>query len=263
VVAGRSSARSAGRLAVALVLSLLAPGSALAQQEVVDEWDQKLARAEEQLRAGEHKKARRAARDLLAVMTEVVGTGPAAEQLVGRAGAALALAEAGLGDVEAALWDWQVAGALLPSLATLDLAPYGEAGTRLAAAAAAAPAPAESSGGPAPVVRKKGRAVEIPLARLVACAESPAAQASAEARVTVGLDGRPRAPRLDAADPLLSRAALEALRTWTFEPALAAGRPVEAPFALVTTLEPKRCRDLLATRRPARGGGDPGGGDEE
>jgi hypothetical protein len=251
---------------------LLVTSAAFAQQEVVNEWDRKLARADELLRGGEHKKARRAARELLAEMTEVVGTGPAAEQLVGRATAALALAESGLLEIDAALWDWQIAGALLPSLRTLDLAGYGEAGARLAAATAAGAvpgdtatpaAPAAGSEASPPAVRKKGRAVAIPLARLVACAKGPAAEAPAEARLTVGLDGRPRAPRLDAKDPLLSRAALEALRTWTFTPALRDGRPVEAPFVLVTRLESKLCRDQLATRRPPRGGGDEGGGEEE
>jgi hypothetical protein len=240
-----------------LLLASTAPGGA--QDDRVRAWDQKLSKADAQLKLGEHKKVQRAMRELLPELSGALGTAPAAAAFLARGAVAAAIAEAGLSQSEAALWDWQVAVALVPGLATIDLAPYGEAGRRLAAArdaAAAAPAPA---GAATPPVKTKGEAIDYPRSRLTACDETPI-----EVKVTVGTDGKPRAPRLDPArDPALAYRVLETVRHWTFEPAQVGGQPVAADLTVRTDLTAKRCRDLLATRRPSRGGLDPGGEEEE
>lgn len=244
----------------AFVLALAAGAPVCAQESPVPAWEQKMAQAEQQMRAGDAKRARRTLREVIGQMGETLGTGPAAAGLLGRATGWLALAEAGLDEMEAARWDWAVATVLSPTLTALDLTPYGEAGRRLAAApAAAAPGAAPEGAELRPPTRKKGRAIAYPLSRLLACPKTPV-----EVTALVGVDGRPRQPTFQPApDAVLAWAALETLRTWTFEPATRAGRPVEAPFTLRTDLSEKRCRDLLATRRPLRGGPDTGGDEEE
>ena len=231
-----------------------------AQENPVPAWEQKMTQAEQQIRQGEHKKAQRTLREVVGQMGETLGTGPAAAQLLGRATGWLALAEAGLDEMEAARWDWAVAGILWPAATAIDLAPYGEAGRRLAAAPAAPGPDAAAEGAELrPPSRKKGKAINYPISRLLACPE-----AAVEVSATVGVDGRPRQPRFSPApDAVLAWAALETLRTWTFVPATSGGRPVEAPFTLKTDLSAKRCRDLLATRRPMRGGPDTAGSEDE
>jgi len=240
-------------------LLFAAAGPAPAQDNPVPAWEAKMTQAEQQLRQGDYKKAKRTLREVVGQMGETLGTGPAAAQLLGRATGWLALAEAGLDEMEAARWDWSVAGTLWPATTGTDLAPYGEAGKRLAAAPAPAAPAAADSANLRPPTRKKGRAIQYPISRLLACPEKPV-----EVSATVGLDGRPRNPRFQPEpDAVLAWAALETLRTWTFEPATLAGRPVEAPFTLSTDLTAKRCRDLLATRRPMRGGPDTAGSEED
>lgn len=208
-------------------------------------WQQNLDKADQALRKGDFKKVPRQMRGLLAEMSEKLAVTPAAAPLVARAEAALALAEAGLGDARAAAWDWQVATGLAPSLARLDLAPYGEAGRRLAAARdaeAALPAPAE---GVTPPARKRGQPVSYPISRLLLCDPAPV-----EVAVTVDPDGEPRRPRLDPdSDPVLSWILLETLRNWHFAPGLLGGAPVAAPFALRAELTQPTCKDLLARQR--------------
>jgi len=231
----------------ALVVFALCPPLP-AQDHPVASWEQKIAHADQQLRQGEYKKARRSLRELVALMGDTLGTGPLAAQLLGRATGALALAEAGLGEMAAARWDWDVARLLAPAMGALDLSRYGEAGKRLADLPAPDAAPPAVVAGTTPPTRKKGRAIEYPISRLIACPETPV-----EVAVTVGTDGTPRQPRFDPAqDPVLARAVLETLRGWTFTPATRGGQPVEAPFTLRTDLSPKRCNDLLATRKPIR-----------
>ncbi len=251
-------ARFASSLALALLLSPPAPLAA--QESPVPAWEQKMTQAEQQIRKGEYKKAQRTLREVVGQMGETLGTGPAAAQLLGRATGWLGLAEAGLDEMEAARWDWTVAGILWPAATAIDLAPYGEAGRRLAAAApAAGPELAAEGAELRPPSRKKGKAINYPISRLLACPAAPV-----EVSATVGVDGRPRQPRFSPApDAVLAWAALETLRTWTFEPATRGGRPVEAPFALKTDLSEKRCRDLLATRRPMRAGPDTAGSEDD
>ncbi len=219
-----------------------------AQEHPVAAWEQRLAQADQQLRQGDYKKARRNLRELVALMGETLGTGPVATQLLGRTTGGLALAEAGLDEMEAARWDWDVARLLSPTVAALDLAAYGDAGRRLADSPAAGVTSPAVESGTTPPARKKGKPIEYPISRLIACPETPV-----EVAVTVSAEGKPRQPRLDPAqDAVLARAALETLRGWTFEPATRGGRPVDATFTLRTDLTAKRCRDLMATRKPIR-----------
>jgi outer membrane biosynthesis protein TonB len=214
--------------------------------QVVAGWEARLAEADRDLLVGKHKRARRTAEALLAELTETLAAGPVANDLIGRAESARALATAGAGDAERAAWDWAVARALRPATAELELEPYGEAGARLAAALpAAAAAAAAESGVVEPPRKRKGNAVRYPRARLLACEERPA-----EVAVTVGIDGKPSRPAIAAGqDAVLAWVALEALRGWRFEPARGAAGPVAARFVYRTDLDARRCRDLLATQQ--------------
>jgi protein TonB len=47
--------------------------------------------------------------------------------------------------------------------------------------------------------------------------------------VTVGTDGKVKQTKVESGHPMLTNAAVTAVRTWIFRPALLNGQPVEAP----------------------------------
>lgn len=260
------SRRTAGLLAAGVVLWMLCgvlPAGAQGggrSSEVVGAWERRLTAADSLIREGKWKKALRESEKLLGEMKETLGGGQAAALLVARAEAVRALSRAGLGEEAAALWDWQVAVALAPAFGELDLAPYGPAGAKIAALRSAS-APDETPAGSitrAPE-KDKGKSIQYPRAKLAPCELTPV-----EVSALVGIDGLPRQPDLDPeADVVLGFVALEALRSWKFEPAQAAGKPAVARFTLATDLSEKRCRDLLATMRPDPSAHDFSDDDEE
>ncbi len=244
-------------LAFCLVLSASSAAAAGADrgQSVVAGWEERIQEADADVRSGEWKHAARTLDDLLDEMTESLADGPAALSLLGRAEALRGLAEAGLAQSRAAVWDWTVAVALLPAVDTMDLGAYGEAGERLEVARRAeAPAAGElPAGASSPTPRKSPRIV-YPEARLRRCDPAPV-----EVAATVGLDGAPRAPELDPAHAVVGFVNLEALRDWKFDPATLAGKPVDARFTLRTAWTKKLCRELLSAQRR----GLPTGGDAD
>jgi hypothetical protein len=211
----------------------------------VSGWEQGIHDADAQIRAGEWKPARRALEKLLDEMTESLGDGPAASSLLGRVEALRSLAEAGLHEDRDALWDWNVAVTLLPALGTTDLSAYGEAGERLETARRAALPPAdELPAGARPPAPRHPKRVTYPAARLRLCDPAPV-----EVAVTVGVDGLPRAPELDAEHAVVGVVTLEAMRAWKFDPAVQGGQPLDARFVLRTAWTKKVCRELLSAQR--------------
>jgi hypothetical protein len=224
-------------------------------QSVVAGWEERIQEADAEVRSGDWKHAERSLDALLDEMTEALADGPAALSLLGRAEALRGLAEAGLSQDRAAVWDWTVAVALLPAVATMDLGGYGEAGERLEVARRAeAPAATELPAGATPPAPRKSPRIVYPEARLRRCDPAPVQVAA-----TVGLEGAPRAPELDPEHAVVGFVTLESLRDWKFDPATVAGKPVDARFTLRTAWTKKLCRELLSAQRR----GLPAGSDED
>ena len=141
-----------------------------------------------------------------------------------------ALALAGLGREDDALWYWNAAISLYPPIARSDMSGYGAAGTFL------------KEHPPAPFDIRVARGAQVVPASIKKKVDPQYPSRSLTAEVEgeavfeflVGRDGRAHTPRVvnDVGAPLLAFATLEAVRQWQFAPATADGQPIDAPFRL-------------------------------
>jgi len=167
----------------------------------------------------------------------------------------LALAEAGTGRREEAAWHWQVAQNLQPGFAP-DLAAYGDAGAFLAQqalrrrdeapAGMEAVAMADLGPGSTPPRKIAGEKPVIP-----AFLASPQAPRWVRLQAVIDTQGQVVEPVVLAGRSEAMRwAALEAIRTWRFEPARRAGQPVAV---FLDILLPPRTEAPLAEMVPLTG----------
>ncbi len=256
------------RGAVASVLvsvALLPGGEAIAQSRrpqpvdrarsnVVEGWLTRLSTAEDLLRNGEYKKARRITNDVLDEIIARVQSGESVGVLLGAAVLLRGLAEAGLGRDHEALWDWYSSKALDPTIGERDLSGLGPVASILERerqhprSVSMTDLPAEA---PRPIHRPP---IDYPPAVLSACIEG-----GAIVSVIVGLDGRPAAPRVMAAPSgaLMAFTSLEHIRKWRFEPGQRDGQAVETPFSITVNFEVPGCQNVFAVAA-AGPGSDPG-----
>lgn len=187
----------------------------------------RLADLDARLRRGEWQAVHGPALELVSGLRE---SGPETGLLAGGL-RALALAEAGLGRTEEAVWHWQVAQNLHSS-PELDLAPFGEAGRLLAQSTLRQPdepptglevvaATALGAGSTPP---RKIAGEDMSTTGVLA---SPRIARWVRVQVVVDADGRVVAPIVRSGPSNTARwAALEAVRSWRFEPARKDGKPI-------------------------------------
>jgi TonB family protein len=200
--------------------------AASAAQKFVD----MLADSGDFIKAGKYAEALTLDDVVIAQMGEHYVSGDATAQLFAIAVAHKALALAGLGKEDDALWYWYAAASIYPAVARSDMSAFGAAGKFLAAHP---PKPMEvrvPEGAQLvpPSVLKKVE-TKYPTRTLQTLVESPVV-----VEFIVGRDGRAHAPRIigDVPAPILAFATLEALHQWQFAPATADGQPVDAPFRM-------------------------------
>jgi TonB family protein len=201
-------------------------------------------------------------------MVDRIATGSGADKALALTTLTRSLAEAGLGDMEAAEWDWYTAQTLDPVVLTLDLAPFGAAGAALKTFEDLTKA--YESQDPEEDVKKPSRVCDpqketcvqrpelikrsdlsYPDALQAACAEGKVLVES-----IIGEDGKIRYPRLKESPggPVMAFAALESLRSWRFKPATFEGKPVKVYYTLTVNFKAtsKGCLERRGTPGASR-----------
>jgi TonB family protein len=139
-----------------------------------------------------------------------------------------ALAHAGLGNINEALWYWYIAQEISPAGARTDLSEFGPAGEFLKRHPfSAAEMPVRGSVTPARVVKQV-------LPKFPPGASRFGIAGDLVVQIIIDRNGQPTLPRIVRAlpAPTLSFVALEALRHWQFEPGRSNGQPISMPFDL-------------------------------
>ncbi|HEV8241367.1 MAG TPA: energy transducer TonB [Thermoanaerobaculia bacterium] len=208
------------------------------------QWKQRLKVVNEHLLAGKWEKGYSAADSVLGEMIDSITRGEASAPMLAAALFYRAIGEAGLGQVEDASWDFCAAQAIYAATAAVELEPYGEAVAGLDAWRYVDGAPPDTVT-PMPVDaqvvpprRIAGDHPHYPFAKSRACVEDPVAM-----RGVIDERGRMNCPSVGPnTDPVLAVAALEAVRTWRFEPATRAGKPIAYSFFVGVNFRVERCR---------------------
>lgn len=180
------------------------------------------------LKSGKYAEAMKIDDKVIAEMEEYYVSGEATTQFFAIAVAHKAMAHAGLGHDDDALWYWYTATSLYPAIARSDMSEYGAAGKFLAAHP---PGPIEAR---LPAGAQQAKALKrvepkYPNQSLLSGVEGPIV-----VRIVIGRDGRAHTPRLvgDVGAPMVAFVTLEAIRQWQFAPATVDGQPVDAPFEI-------------------------------
>jgi TonB family protein len=211
------------RLLLPMLLLCIAASAA---QKFVD----MLADSGDFIKAGKYAEALKLDETVIAQMGEHYVSGDATAQLFAIAIAHKALALAGIGKEDEALWYWYAAASIYPAVARSDMSAFGAAGKFLAEhppKPAEVRIPRDAQVVPASVVKKVE--TKYPTRTLQTLVESPVV-----VEFIVGRDGRAHAPRIvgDVPAPILAFATLEALHQWQFAPATANRQPIDAPFRM-------------------------------
>ena len=240
------------RIAVCAVLALLA-GNAWGQKPqivgqerpgTVEDWGQRIRLAEQRFRAGDFKKAQDLSEALVREMLHTIESGPGAGPIVGQTLLLRALGAAGRNKTREALWDWHSARIMNPQLTDAELAAYGPVGEALLQAVEKEDLPPRKSDRPSMADREaamqpgaqrvtrpkkiKGEMPAYPRALKTLCTQGIVA-----IEAVIDQEGHVTAPtQKDSPSPILTLAALEALRTWRFKPAVYQGKPVVVYYTL-------------------------------
>ncbi len=242
-----------------LLLILLVSASTFARQlplvsrknpATVARWHKRLKLADDALRAGEWKKARKSYNNILNEMFDRIDRGEGAKGLLGLAVLGRAIAQAGLGNEHDALWDFWIATYLVPNFANANLSAYGAAGELLLSSSAEsarlevhanATGNGHFTGEVTRPIRKSTPAPKYPLGKRIACTKGLVIT-----QIVIDRRGIPTNPKiLSSTDPVLAFAVLESYRDWTFQPATVDGEPVAAIYNLSINFNIRNCPSTL------------------
>lgn len=230
-------------LPVILVATVGPPASA---DRRAASWEEQVQQVSASLEEGQYQQALSAARALVEEMARRSDDGKGRE-LFGSALANLALAEAGTGEVDEAVWHWSIALAFQPSLAEVDLTGYGEPGELLRRRLAEERAVAIDIGNPEPVSEKpppgdaKGQQTRPPRklrARMDPRMSLPKRRGQVvQMQMIIDRDGRLLQPKLlSYSSAGAAFWAAESVRRWRFAPAERAGEPYPVYYHLTVDL---------------------------
>jgi len=232
-------------LAVAILMAAAISDPALAMTLT-----ERIREVESLLVEGKYRAARKRAEPLAEEIAQRAGTKESDHRAVGTAVSLLGLAEAGVGDGDAALWHWAVATQIRPDLASVPLDGYGEAGDRLAEllAAASPPRALPSPDVPEPVTPipperwtsgddpdlDPAKRLRAPAPQATASMRAASADEVLVLRFVLDTDGRLERPEiLKSTWPGYAFTTLETMREeWRFSPVKIRGEPVPAVYVM-------------------------------
>ena len=210
---------------------------------VVQDWDNRLQIAREHLNRSDFEQGRDVADAVLKEMIDRIEGGSGAGPGLGTTLLLRAFGEAGLGDMDKALWDWHTARAVDPGISKDRLSAFGPAGERLAAAVTSATQKETlqsldaTSGKSLPKGVSKPKKIAGDLPRYPLGARNSCIEGTLMMDAVIEEHGALREPGLlqPPDSPVLTVAAFEAVRTWRFKPALFEGKPVPVYYAFTTS----------------------------
>jgi TonB family protein len=180
------------------------------------------------LRSGNYANSLKIADQILSAMVERLGAGGADDTMLATALTHKALANAGLGKINEALWYWYIAQEISPGVAKSDLSTFGAPGEFLKRHPFA-----DSDLSPTGRVTP-ARVVKQVMPKFPPGASRFGIGGDLVVQIVIDTNGQPTLPRIVHAlpAPTLSFVALEALKHWQFEPARQNGEPVPMVFDL-------------------------------
>jgi TonB family protein len=227
------------RVAFALVCCLLATG--LEAQEAVAGWQAELRDIGRELLSEEFESAEHRALAVSQEMIDTIAGGVGADMLLGMATTYRALAVAGQGRGDEAIWHWQVAQQMYPQVREIDLARFGPMGAFLRMNPPRGPSDepdATQPGAPDPdgEFRPPTR-IESPLPDFPNGRAFRGLRVDVVVQVVVGTDGVPSQPLIleSEGEATLVWSTLEALRKWRFEPGRRNGEPEASLYKLTAS----------------------------
>ncbi len=246
-------------IAAVLQLLLLAPAMDAQQPpasaagpkrtlKILQRFDERLVKTDQQLVKGEYRKAYREADLLLKEMVNGFISGPGVGRFLGLATVLKAIAAYHLGREGEALWHWHIATQMYPEALNLQLAAYGDVGPFLKENVLsensrksdahreflvhdeATRADAETRKGGEVVPPRKVRSPMPAFPR----AKRGSGRITVRVQVVIKKDGHVYYPRIleSQGELTLLYAAFEALRNWRFKPALLNGKPIDVWYNL-------------------------------
>ena len=204
---------------------------------VVESWKKQLGEIEQALRAKDYVTVEDSCSELAQYMMEKIGSGGSSAQMLALISAYRAIAATSQGHSDEGLWYWRTAQILYPGIDRIDLQAFGPIPERLKAMPFRGSFDDHSLLNDLP---KDGSAKE-PKPRRHPRAVYPQGMVDRKVegqyrvQFVVDTDGTVKEPALVTAvkDPSLVYTLMDALRKWTFKPALVNGKPV----ALVVELD--------------------------
>lgn len=217
---------------------------ALAEDPTVSRWKTRLDESAAALTKGDHERALRISNGLIEEMINRLGPGQGSTEIFGLALTHKALASAGLGRNEDALWHWHTVLTLYPAFGNRDLSDYGNAGKFLMenrdarSSKTSSPATIPSGTPPSSVTPPKVRKKVDP--RYPEGARKFGAGGTLVVELIITPEGKVTSPKIvkTLPAPTLSYVALEALRQWRFEPGKIDGVAQPVIFTLTMNYKP-------------------------
>ena len=216
------------RINVCIFALLLSGFSSAALAGTSDNWRNEISQSAATLRSGNYANSLKIADQVLSAMVDRLGAGGADDTTLATALTHKALANAGLGKINEALWYWYIAQEISPAAAKSDLSTFGAPGEFLKRHPLT-----DSDASPS------GRVTPARIVKQVMPKFPPGASrfgigGDLVVQIVIDKNGQPTLPRIVHAlpAPTLSFVALEALKHWQFEPARQNGEPVPIVFDL-------------------------------
>ena len=209
---------------ILLVLTFVGAGSVLAAP---NGWRKDVDESAMSLRTANYAASLKVIDRVIAGMVEQLGAGDAEKEILATALTHKAVAKAGLGNIDEALWYWYLTQEISPAAAKSDLSTFGAPGEFLKQHPFTSTPALPDDATPPHVVKEVAP-------RFPAGASRFGIAGDLVVQVVVDGNGQPTLPHIvhPLPAPTLSFVALEALRHWRFQPAVRNGESVPAVFNL-------------------------------